>query len=65
MKGVPSPRSIGVQVSILVGSVGGFITSGIIGLFIGTVVLTLGYNLFVARLSGASEPAQAQDASTG
>ena len=45
----------GVQVPMLVifaGSIGGFITSGIIGLFTGAVVLTLGYMLFVAWLHG-------------
>ena len=45
----------GVQVPMLVifaGSIGGFITSGIIGLFTGAVVLTMGYMLFVAWLHG-------------
>jgi predicted PurR-regulated permease PerM len=31
---------------IFFGSIGGMIQAGIIGLFIGAVVLTLGYNLF-------------------
>ena len=41
----------GVQVPmamIFVGSIGGFISSGIIGLFVGAVVLTLGYKLLLA-----------------
>ena len=45
----------GVQVPMLVifvGSIGGFITSGIIGLFTGAVVLTLGYMLFMTWLHG-------------
>jgi len=31
---------------ILLGAIGGMITSGIVGLFIGAVILALGYNLF-------------------
>lgn len=51
----------GVQVPTLViflGSIGGFLTSGIIGLFVGSVVLVLGYTLFRAWLEDA-EPAAA------
>jgi predicted PurR-regulated permease PerM len=43
----------GVQVPmliILVGAIGGMIYSGIIGLFVGAVVLALGYELFKAWL---------------
>ena len=36
---------------ILIGAIGGAITSGIVGLFIGAVVLALGYELFTAWLS--------------
>jgi predicted PurR-regulated permease PerM len=35
---------------IFVGAIGGFLTSGIIGLFVGAVILTLGYELFRAWL---------------
>lgn len=35
---------------ILLGAIGGMITSGIIGLFIGSVILALGYTLFMAWL---------------
>ena len=35
---------------IFLGSIGGFILSGIIGLFTGAVILTLGYNLFLVWL---------------
>jgi len=35
---------------IFLGSIGGFLSSGIIGLFIGAVVLSLGYKLFLAWL---------------
>jgi predicted PurR-regulated permease PerM len=56
----------GVQVPMLViftGSIGGFLSSGIIGLFTGAVVLTLGYMLFTTWLRGEdAEPvAQATD----
>jgi len=36
---------------ILIGAIGGAITSGIVGLFIGAVVLALGYELFTAWMS--------------
>jgi predicted PurR-regulated permease PerM len=35
---------------ILIGSLGGMIVAGIIGLFVGAVILTLGYKLFLAWL---------------
>ena len=38
------------MIVIFVGAIGGFITSGIIGLFTGAVVLVLGFKLFVAWL---------------
>jgi predicted PurR-regulated permease PerM len=44
----------GAQVPMLVvfvGAIGGFLSSGILGLFIGAVVLALGYRLFLAWLS--------------
>jgi predicted PurR-regulated permease PerM len=40
------------MVIIFIGAIGGFITSGIIGLFIGAVILALGYKLFLAWLYG-------------
>jgi predicted PurR-regulated permease PerM len=52
----------GVQVPTLViflGSIGGFLTSGIIGLFVGSVVLVLGYTLFQAWLGEVGQPAEA------
>jgi predicted PurR-regulated permease PerM len=58
-RGVKAPMLI-----IFVGSIGGFISAGIIGLFIGAVVLALGYELFTTWLSEASEAAQVQDEST-
>ncbi|MCA9473969.1 MAG: hypothetical protein KC594_18045, partial [Nitrospira sp.] len=38
------------MVVIFMGAIGGLLLSGIIGLFIGAVVLTLGYKLFLAWL---------------
>ena len=52
----------GVKVPTLViflGSIGGFLTSGIIGLFVGSVVLVLGYTLFRAWLEQDEAAAEA------
>jgi predicted PurR-regulated permease PerM len=38
------------MVVVFIGAIGGFIHSGIIGLFLGAVIFTLGYGLFVAWL---------------
>ncbi|HKE12986.1 MAG TPA: AI-2E family transporter [Myxococcota bacterium] len=43
---------------IFVGAIGGFLDSGIIGLFVGSVVLALGYSLLVAWLEEEGEEAQ-------
>jgi predicted PurR-regulated permease PerM len=45
-RGVDVPMLI-----IFVGAIGGFLNTGIIGLFIGAVVLALGYKLFLAWLA--------------
>ena len=58
-RGVQVPMAI-----IFVGAIGGFISSGIIGLFVGAVVLVLAYGLFLAWLNEmplSDEP----EASTG
>jgi predicted PurR-regulated permease PerM len=47
-RGVEVPMAI-----IFIGAIGGFISSGIIGLFVGAVVLVLGYGLFLAWLDHA------------
>jgi len=39
------------MVIIFMGAIGGFIASGIIGLFIGAVVLALSWELFLAWLN--------------
>jgi predicted PurR-regulated permease PerM len=44
-------RGVGVpMVVVLLGALGGFVTMGIIGLFIGAIVLSVGYKLFLAWL---------------
>jgi predicted PurR-regulated permease PerM len=43
---------------IFVGSIGGFLSSGFIGLFVGAVVLALGYELFRAWLNTGETEAQ-------
>lgn len=45
------------MVVVFIGAIGGFINSGIIGLFIGAVIFTLGYGLFLAWLGPAEEKA--------
>ena len=44
------------MVIIFLGAIGGFLSSGIIGLFIGAVILSLGYELFMAWLRQKPEP---------
>jgi predicted PurR-regulated permease PerM len=39
---------------LFMGSVGGFIASGILGLFVGAVVLSLGYTIFMAWIEGSA-----------
>jgi predicted PurR-regulated permease PerM len=48
----------GAEVPMLVlflGSLGGFIAGGILGLFVGAVILSLGYTVFMAWLEGAAD----------
>ena len=44
---------------IFIGSIGGFVTSGFVGLFIGAIVLSVGYELF--RTWVDQRPTTAQD----
>ncbi len=44
-RGAPAPMLV-----VFLGSIGGFITSGFLGLFLGAVVLTIGYKLFIVWL---------------
>jgi predicted PurR-regulated permease PerM len=39
---------------LFIGSLGGFIAGGILGLFVGAVVLSLGYTVFLAWLEGST-----------
>ena len=50
-RGVDVPMLI-----IFIGAIGGFMTSGIIGLFVGAVILALGYKLFLAWLDKDTQP---------
>jgi len=50
-KGAPAPMLI-----IFIGSLGGFMTSGFIGLFTGAIVLSLGYKLFIGWLNTNETP---------
>ena len=45
------------MVVIFIGAIGGFLSSGIIGLFVGSVVLVLGYKLVLAWTAEGSENA--------
>ena len=49
-------RGLDVPVAVIfVGAIGGFITQGIIGLFVGAVVLVLGNELFRAWVAPATD----------
>jgi predicted PurR-regulated permease PerM len=50
-RGVDAPMPI-----ILIGALGGMFTGGMIGLFLGAVLLTLGYKLFMEWVADADEP---------
>ena len=52
-RGAPAPMLV-----VFLGAIGGFIASGILGLFLGAVILTLGYKLFMVWL----EPPQTENA---
>ncbi|MEZ5196733.1 MAG: AI-2E family transporter [Bacteroidales bacterium] len=49
-KGAPVPTLV-----IFLGSIGGFIASGFMGLFLGAIVLSLGYKLFIAWVNESNE----------
>ena len=50
---------------ILLGAIGGMILSGIIGLFVGAVVLAVGYRLFMTWLNEGNQPAEAGETANG
>jgi predicted PurR-regulated permease PerM len=39
---------------VFLGAIGGFVVMGIIGLFVGAIVLSVGYKLFLAWIGGAA-----------
>ena len=45
-RGAPAPMLV-----VFLGAIGGFITSGFLGLFLGAVILTIGYKLFMSWLN--------------
>ena len=51
-RGVPVPIIV-----VFLGAIGGFLAMGIIGLFVGPIVLSVGYKLFLAWLDEDIEPA--------
>jgi predicted PurR-regulated permease PerM len=51
------------MVIIFVGAIGGFLVHGIIGLFVGSILLALGFTLFKAWLVEPSEPSEVQGSS--
>jgi predicted PurR-regulated permease PerM len=51
-RGVPVPIVV-----VFLGAIGGFLAIGIIGLFVGPIVLSVGYKLFLAWLDEDIEPA--------
>jgi predicted PurR-regulated permease PerM len=55
-RGVPVPILV-----VFLGAIGGFLAMGIIGLFVGAIVLSVGYKLFLAWLDEGIEPAPAAD----
>ena len=52
-------RGVAVPIAVVfLGAIGGFMTLGIIGLFVGAIVLSVGYKLFLAWLKGPVEAKQ-------
>ena len=51
-RGLPVPILV-----VFLGAMGGFIAMGILGLFVGPIILSVGYKLFLAWLDEGIEPA--------
>lgn len=50
-------RGVAVPIAVVfLGSIGGFLAMGIMGLFVGAIVLSVGYKLFLEWLRGAAAP---------
>jgi predicted PurR-regulated permease PerM len=48
-------RGVAVPIAVVfLGSIGGFVAMGIVGLFVGAIVLSVGYKLFIAWLEGTA-----------
>jgi len=62
-------RGVNVPMAVIfAGAIGGFLSSGIIGLFVGSVILVLGYQVFLVWLYGEPESGQQEavkDAGSG
>ena len=53
-------RGVAVPIAVVfLGAIGGFVAMGIIGLFVGAIVLSVGYKLFLAWLEGTPTVNQA------
>lgn len=59
-RGVDAPMLV-----ILLGAIGGMITAGIVGLFIGAIILALGYTLFQVWLDWGDEETTDADSAVG
>ena len=55
-RGVDAPMPV-----ILLGALGGMVSSGIIGMFIGAVLLAVGYQIFMEWVSNSEEGAGISD----
>ena len=45
-------RGVAVPIAVIfLGAIGGFVAMGLIGLFVGAIVLSVGYKLFIAWLA--------------
>jgi predicted PurR-regulated permease PerM len=58
-RGVDAPMPV-----ILLGALGGMATAGILGMFVGATVLTLGYQIFMSWVASNPDSAVAKDDST-
>jgi predicted PurR-regulated permease PerM len=46
-------RGVAVPIAVIfLGAIGGFLAVGIVGLFVGAVILSVGYKLFLVWLTG-------------
>lgn len=57
-KGAPVPMLV-----VFLGAIGGFMSTGFIGLFTGAIILSVGYKLFNAWLNTSSDDVAVADAS--